>query len=206
LHEEADSPAIDDSRGRIDPATLALQLGLLLFVLFAGIVVLGAYFREDALFWSRRFVETLGGPGILIGLLVPDALPIPLPHDAFLTFGLIGGLGFWTTVAWGGVGSIGGGVVSFYLGRWLATTRLYAALVERLDLRAHHIVERYGMIGLGLSTVTPIPYGACCLAVGALGMSFRTFFLVIQFRWLRVAGYLWIIEAGFLGVSRGWHF
>lgn len=194
---------MDDDRGRIYPGTLTLQLVLLLFALLAGSVTLGIFFRDETLAWSQRFVETVGGPGIALGLLVPDAFPIPLPHDAFLTFGLLGGLGFWTTVAWGGVGSIGGAVIGFYVGRWLATTRLYAVLMERIGARAHEICERYGMLGLGLSAVTPIPFGACCWAVGALGMRFRVFFLVAQIRWLRVAGYLWLIEAGFLGTFRG---
>jgi membrane protein YqaA with SNARE-associated domain len=166
-----------------------------------AVVTLGVFYREETLLWSLRFVETLGGPGILLGLLIPDAVPIPLPHDAFLTFGLLGGLGFWTTVAWGGVGSIGGGIVGFFIGRWLATTRPYRFLMEGIGARSHDIVERYGIIGLGLSAVTPLPFGACCWAVGALGMRFPVFLLVVQVRWLRVVGHLWLIEAGFLGTS-----
>jgi membrane protein YqaA with SNARE-associated domain len=201
VQKEAGTPASDAERGRIDPAGLVLRLVLVLCVLAAFVVVLGAFFPAETLDWSRRFVGTWGGPGILIGLLLPDAFPIPLPHDAFLTFGLIGGLGFWTTVAWGGTGSIAGGILGFFVGRWLATTWLYASLKQRLSERPHEIVERYGMIGVGLSAITPIPFGACCWAVGALGMRFSLFLLVVQLRWLRIAGHLWLIEAGLLGTN-----
>jgi len=203
MNDAADARASDDDkRGRIDPGNLAMQLALALFVVFVIIVTLALFYREAVLVWSRRFVEVLGGPGIFLALLLADAFPIPLPHPAFLTFGLLGGLGFWTTAAWSSVGSICGAVIGFFVGRWIATTRLYAIIIDRLGAQGHDIVSRYGMLGLGLSTITPIPFGPCCWAVGALGKRFWVFLLVIQMRWLEMIGHLWLIEAGFLGGSR----
>ncbi len=201
MQDQAGTSASRDERGRIYPGRLALQLALMLVALVAGVVALGAFYRDETLFWSHRFVEAFGGPGILVGLLLPDVIPLPLPHDAFLTFGLLGGLGFWTTVAWGGAGSIGGGVMSFFIGRWFATTWLHELIMETVGARPYEIVRRYGMLGVALSTFTPVPFGGCCGAVGALGMRFAPFLLVAQLRWIRVAGYLWLIQAGFLGVA-----
>jgi len=189
----------DNPRGRIQAGKLIAQLGLLLSLLFLGILLLGAHFRTETVEWSRQFIEAVGGPGIFIAVLLPDAFPIPLPQDAFLTFGLIGGLGLGRTMAWGGAGSITGACIGFWVGRWLATTRLYEIFTERVGSNGHEVVERYGMVGLGLSAITPIPFGACCWAVGALGMPFRSFLIAVQARWLHIGVHLWLIEVGFQG-------
>jgi membrane protein YqaA with SNARE-associated domain len=195
----APAPAPAKDAGYVRPTRIAAQLAVSLALLGGAGLALGTWLRPQVLAWSEAFVAWAGGPGVALGIALPDAFPIPIPQDAVLLFGMVGGLGFPATVVWGTLGSLIGAVTGFHMGRWLARTGVYDALVARLGARAHAVVARYGAAGLTLSTVVPVlPFGACCWAVGAMGMRLPLFLLVIQLRWLRVGGYLWLVSSGFL--------
>lgn len=186
-----------------DHADLSPERSLLLTVgalaaLVAGMFLLGALFHEELIVGSRAFVSAFGPWGIALGFLVPDATALPIPPDAFLAAGLIGGLSFTTITIWGSAGSILGGLLAFLAGRTLAGTPWFEKRSGRRVARARAMFERHGLKALAISALTPIPYSLLAWASGGLGLDIGRFLLVSLLRIFRVAGYLWAIQAGYV--------
>ncbi len=163
-------------------------------------VVLGAMilFRAELTAISKSFVDTLGGFGISVGFILPDAFTVPLPNDAFAFFGYIGGIPFWECVFWGSLGSLIGGSIGFLIGRQLQRTRWYAKIMATRGREVVQMVERYATVTVLVAAITPIPYSLACWAVGAAGMRYSWFFLLSLSRIIKVALYLWLIAEGIL--------
>lgn len=167
------------------------------------VLIVAAVFHDALFAASRWFVETLGGPGIALGFFIPDALTVPLPNDAFSTFGLLGGMGFWSVVAWGTAGSLMGGTTGYLIGRVLLarSPRLQRVMARRGGSMATRI-QRGGKWLLAAAALTPIPYSIVCWAAGGVRMPFTTFLAISQLRLPRVAVWLWLIERGIVTVLR----
>ncbi|MEY3012978.1 MAG: hypothetical protein RIT45_1713 [Pseudomonadota bacterium] len=198
----------DDSGGQArlgldaDLRRLLVQMAWGLLALIVAILALGYFYREPILAISKTFVANFGGPGVALGYFLPDALFVPLPQEAVKTFAYLGGMPFWTIVAWSCLGTLTGGPVGYWLGANLARRPRVAALLERRGAKAHAMVARYGPVGLAIGALTPLPYSITCWAAGALAMPFRTFLLVSLLRIPRVIFFLWLIRLGALTVIR----
>ena len=81
----------------------------------------------------------------------------------------------------------------------LANQKVWLHHIEISDDDA--LVERYGVIALAATALTPLPFSLGCWAAGALKMPFSTFFAVALLRIPRVAGYLALIYFGLISVT-----
>lgn len=176
---------------RLIASTLA---GLALLMVAIGTV--SYYFKEPLLRVSRMFVDTLGGFGVALGFFIPDAFTLPLPNDVAAVLGRAGGLTFLEVTLWASGGSLVGGAVGYWIGRNLRKTRFVRRLFERRGGFVQQTMDRYGVTAVAVAAITPLPYSIFCWAAGAARIRFQTFLLVSQLRWLRVAGYLYLIELG----------
>lgn len=178
-------------------------IGVLLLMAVLGVV--GYFFREPLLRWSQGYVNALGGMGVFIGFFAGDAFTLPIPHDAFSAFGLVGGMGFWEVVAWASLGCLVGASLGYLIGRGLSHTRWFKRMMGRRGDEMHLLARRYGAVLLILGALTPLTYSVCVWAVSALGMRFRLFFAITLLRIPRVALYLFLIQEGILKViGLGW--
>ncbi len=185
----------------LDMKRVALSVAGTVAAIMTALAIFGALFWEPLIGISKTYVETLGGPGVALGFFFPDGLTIPMPVDAFAAFGLFGGLGFWPTVAWGSVGSICGGCLGYLVGRQLKHTPWFRRFMARRGAEMHGLVRRYGVAALAAAALTPLPYSVACWACGALDMPFGRFLAVSLLRAPRVAGYLYLIELGFISFT-----
>jgi membrane protein YqaA with SNARE-associated domain len=181
---------------QLSRAKVAVSLLVAILLILAILALLGLFLKEPVIALSRGFVDWLGGFGIALGFFLPDAVPNPLPHDAFLTFGLLGGIPFWEIVAWAGCGSIAGGCIGFMIGRRIKHTKWFLDKVVMKRRETYEWVKQYRAVALILGTMTPLRYGVMAWVCGALEMSFPVFLGLSLFRFLRVASYLWLIEVG----------
>ena len=181
----------------LDLRKLAIQTAIGLAAFLFVLLVIGIILHEPLVALGERFVESMGGVGVMLGFLIPDAFTVPLPGDAFSTVGLLGGMTFWEVVAWGSIGSIGGGVIGYGVGRALGHMDWFERFMERRGAEVRDLVRRYGTVALAAAALTPLPYSLACWAAGALEMDFGRFCAVSMLRAVRVAGYLYLIQLGF---------
>ncbi len=191
------SPSGAPAAAPLDLRRLAWTTALGILGLMTILGLLAWLFREPLEALGRQFVAVLGGPGVALGFFIPDAFTVPLPNDAFSMFGLIGGMPYWTVVFWGTVGSLLGGTTGFFIGRLLQRTVWFQQLLARRGSEIHGLVRRYGPWAIAAAALTPLPYSIACWTAGAMDMRFSVFIAVSLLRVVRVAGYLWLIQAGF---------
>jgi membrane protein YqaA with SNARE-associated domain len=196
----APGPEVDEHE-LMSPRRILVATGLFIIALVAIAAALGAFFRDPLQQLSSAFVELLGGPGIAVGYLIPDAFTVPVPNDAFGWFGLEGGVPFWEVVAWGTAGSVTGGCVGYLIGQRLRTTRWVSQFMAGRGRALERLIQRYGVWVVAIAAITPLPYSLSAWAAGAVHMRFATFFAVSLSRVLRVAGALYLIQLGLLTVS-----
>jgi membrane protein YqaA with SNARE-associated domain len=182
----------------ISPGRLVLSTVLALVALTAGVAALGLWLRAPLTAVGRTFVEQLGGPGVAIGFLLPDALTIPLPNDTFLALAVAGGMSFWRIVVWATLGSLAGGSLGWRLGRSLGRTRRVERFLGGRGAVVDQALRRHGAWVVALAAVTPLPYSVSAWAAGSTQMPYRTFLSVSLLRVFRVAGALYLVELGLL--------
>lgn len=155
-------------------------------------------FKAEVLAASASFVDTAGGPGIWLAWALLDLAPVPLiPQDVFSTLGVLGGMGFWESVAWAYAGSLTGGVASWFLSRRLAHLPIvHRVLTRGAGQRVYDLAHRYGAWALAAGAVSPLPYGLAAWCCGAAQLRLRTFVLVSLLRGPRILFYLWLFEKG----------
>ncbi len=193
-------PTTPRPKGELNLRRLGRQMLVGLLVLMVALGATGWLLREPLLRLSRSFVDTFGPLGVGLGFFIPDAFAVPVPQDAFMAFGLLGGLGFWQIALWATCGSLLGGSLGYVVGQRLSHLGPVARLLERHGRESRALLERYGAAGVAAGAVTPLPYSFVCWTAGALGMDFRTFLLVSLLRGPRVLFYLWLIEVGVLTI------
>lgn len=180
----------------LSPRRLALSTLAGLAALMGAIAVVSAYFKTQLLEVAEGFVRALGGLGVALGFFIPDAFTLPLPNDVATVLGLAGGLSFLEVTLWATAGSLLGGSVGYGIGRTLRKTSFVRRLFERRGGLVQNTMDRYGVAAVAVAAITPLPYSIFCWAAGAARVPFRQFLLVSQLRWIRVAGYLYVIQLG----------
>ncbi len=186
--------AHDELGDDINPKKLLLQTLGTLVVLGVILTIISTTFREPVEAWSQTFIEHTGFWGVGLGFMLPDALTLPIPPDAFLMAGYMGGLDFYSIALSASIGSIVGGTLGFLMIRKVSN---FPWIQRRLDKKlkwGERFMSRYGAVALGLAALTPLPYSIICWACGATGMRLSIFLSVSMLRIPRVFAYLWFIE------------
>jgi len=185
----------------MSPRRLILSSLSVLALLMVVVAIVGYFFRAPLLRVSKLFVDALGGLGVALGFFIPDAFTLPLPNDVSSVLGLAGGLSFLEVTIWASAGSLIGGTVGYWIGRYLRSTTSVRRILMRGGGMAQKILDRYGITAVAVAAITPLPYSIFCWAAGAGRLDFRSFVMVSQLRILRVAGYLYLIKLGLFSVA-----
>lgn len=203
---EAVAAPVDAPRPRsasiiMSPRRLILSSVMVLATLMAIVASVGYWLREPLLEVSRMFVDVFGGVGVGLGFFIPDAFTVPLPNDVVAVLGLAGGMSFVEVTLWATGGSLLGGAVGYWIGRYLRSTATVRRILRRGGGMAQRVLDRYGMKAVAVAALTPLPYSIFCWAAGAGRLSFKLFLLVSTLRFVRVAGYLYLIQLGLFSVA-----
>jgi len=196
LGVESAAAAIED-----DPALTALvrralwMSAVLLLALVLGVGALGVFYRAELLGVTQWIFLNLGIPGLALIVFAADGLNSPIPPDLALVVvansELVGRA--WSLVLFLGVVSVIAGNLGWLLGAKLGETRLGRLVMGRFGSRAAALVRRFGMWGVAIGALTPIPFSLTCWAAGMLQMEWQRFTLVTLLRFPRYALYYWAI-------------
>ena len=101
--------------------------------------------RDWILEFCRTFVERAGGPGVFVGFMIPDMIPIPFSQDIFTGMAVLGGMSMTEAVSWAVAGSLVGGSIGFSIGRMIKRSARVRRFLEGRGARAYELVrEREG--------------------------------------------------------------
>ena len=164
--------------------------------LMAVLGISGKFLKEPIVDFSCRFVDALGGLGVALGFFAPDTFPLPVWHDGFLIAGYLGGLGFWEMAVWASAGSLFGGTLGFFLARKVSHTGWFSRFIEKRGKEAAGLVKQYGLVGLAITALSPIPYSVGVWTVGAFGVPYYKFLAVSMIRIPRILFYLQLVKIG----------
>ncbi len=188
----------ETQEGQLNVSKILIELFVGLVIFFLLLAFAGYYFRKPLIEISKKFVDLFGPLGVALGFMIPDSFTVPFPNDVFTFLGLQGGLGFWEVTAWASGGSLVGGSIGYWIGRFLGNRRWLREFIKNRGAEAYEITRRYGLLALGIAALTPIPYSIVCWSCGIVKIPYKKFFLVSLLRIPRVAFYLWLIQKGFI--------
>lgn len=165
------------------------------FVLVAGVALLGWAFRAPISALAAHFVGQFGIIGVLLGMLVVDSYAFPpLAHEPILFFAHAGGLGFFEVTLMAGTGSFLAGPTGYLIGFLLSRCRWVERQLRRTGVAS--VMRRRGVFVVAIAAVSPVPFSASSYAAGALRVPFGPFLLACSLRYPKVALYLGMIAFG----------
>lgn len=89
--------------------------------------------------------------------------------------------------------SYGAGVIGFLFGKFLNRTLFFRFARRKYFDKYQRLLHKYGFFLLIVASLTPIPFSAVCMLVGASSYPGRKFFLYTLFRFVRFGIYSVII-------------
>ena len=175
---ELSASGADDDDLKAYARRSAVKGFVLLIALLAAIGLISVYFEAElaaATHWAHR---TLGLPGLSLVIFLADSLTAPIPPDLVLIVVAKSSMAerWWLIVPMLGAVSVAAGNAAWVVGRWLGDTRIPRALFARFRTNNQRLVARYGVWGVALGAMTPIPFSITCWAAGMFHMKHRTFF------------------------------
>lgn len=138
--------------------------------------------------------ENFGFAGIFLYVFIVDTLILPLSPD--FVFPVVAGMPWYEVVPVIGLASALGGWASYFIGRLLIRVPVIDKWVEKAKDKWGKYINRYGIVFVILSTLTPIPFSTVCMAAGAVKLSSKKVLPCCLFRILRNGIYFFLFKAG----------
>lgn len=174
-----------------------LQTAIVLATLFVLILGTVFFFEHQIESFAASLYAKFGFLGLAVSLFITDCFITPIPPDLILLvvsrsalsedwFAYVGILGVISTVA---------GFIGANLGRLISHFKWAQPLMQKLEAMNTHKLERFGLWGVVLGAVTPLPFSVTCWAAGFIRMKRRLIFLGCLLRIPRFWLYYWLIAS-----------
>jgi membrane protein DedA with SNARE-associated domain len=85
------------------------------------------------------------------------------------------------------------GIIGFLFGGYFNGTRLYKLIEARILYKHIDTLRKYGYFLLIVAALTPVPFSAVCMLMGAVNYNTGRFLLFSAFRFLKFAAYATVI-------------
>ncbi|MCT4625266.1 MAG: VTT domain-containing protein [Schleiferiaceae bacterium] len=92
--------------------------------------------------------------------------------------------------------SILGGVISFFIGRWLHSFPKIKKWVDEKYKKQFDTLKRFGGLLIVVSTVSPISFPTVAMIAGIVGFPFKTYFFLSLARFIKFYGWAFAIIEG----------
>ena len=183
----------------LDPEirSVILKTGYITIAIIIVFGVLGYLFKPELESAGTWVVGTFGIWGIAIGCLMTDLFTLPIPPDAYLLAGVAAHSPPWIVILAATVGSMLGGIGSYFIGRYFGNRRFAQRLVAPFRAKGTDYINKFGTGAVILAALTPLPFSILCILSGMMGMSFHRLLFASTFRLPRMAMFFLLIEFGF---------
>jgi uncharacterized membrane protein YdjX (TVP38/TMEM64 family) len=127
--------------------------------------------------YLNSIIQSYGPIGLLVTMII-QTIVAPIPSEALLIFSGTIGIAIFDIVIFGGIGSIIGAIIAFYIGR-IGREPIVAKLVGKKWLgRVDGWVERNGVTAIFVARLIPIiPFDLISYVAGITSLSFRYYFI-----------------------------
>jgi len=184
---------------RIDPElrSVVIKTGYVTVGIIIVFGALGYLYKPELESAGTWVVSTFGIWGIGIGCLMTDLFTLPIPPDAYLLAGVAAHTEPWIVISAAALGSMIGGVGSYFIGRYFGNHAFAQRLVAPFRARGTAYIEKFGTGAVILAALTPLPFSILCILSGMMGLSFQRLLFATTFRLPRMAMFFLLIEFGF---------
>jgi len=177
--------------------TLSLTVSILvLYLLIMKLLSFTAIGKSEVL---KQFVLDFGVKGVAIYVYLVDLLVLPLSVDFIWAF----------VMAWHplqailvmGTSSVAGALSAYLIGRLVGLMPPIKRWVMKVSgTHAEELIAKYGVWGIVISGLTPLPYSTICTVAGVVKLNPYLFFLGTLIRYVRMTIYYFIF-AGLIYIS-----
>lgn len=143
---------------------------------------------------QNLLVENFGYESIFMFVYLVDTFIVPFSVD--LIFPLLVNLPYYIIVPLIGIASTLGGITGYYLGYLCSKIPFIRRLTRAINAEWGAYLDKYGIVFIILSALTPIPYSTISWLAGALKYNKRKAFPAFLFRIVRMAVYYFLFKAG----------
>lgn len=157
----------------------------------AGLLVLFYVFEEYTDFnlflehiaqWPFAVYAVFTASEIIFGIIPPEFfVKWSENHGLFDTY--VANVALLTVI------SFGAGVLGYYIGAYLRNVSFFKPIFDRYIRRYRNLLNRYAGFLIIIGAITPVPFSAICMLVGATNFDFKKFLLFASTRFLRFAFY-----------------
>ncbi len=157
----------------------------------AGLIALFYFFEEYTHFnaflehiaqWPFAVYSVFTASEIIFGIIPPEFfVKWSESHGLFNTY--------VANVALLAIISYAAGVLGYYIGANLRNVPLFKPYFDRYIRRYRNLLNRYAGFLIVIGAVTPVPFSAICMLVGATNFNFNKFLLISLTRFLRFIFY-----------------
>lgn len=123
---------------------------------------------------------------VIIGLIPPEVFIIwALRNDSFA--------GYIFHVFLFSVISYSAGIIAFNIGKYLHKTLIYRKFKKAYLEKSEILLQKYGQYLVLVASLTPVPFSATAMLMGAVNYPLRNYMLISLSRFLKFAFSAWII-------------
>ena len=137
--------------------------------------------------------------GLFLGVYLLDSLILPATPDLFLGFLAVAkDVNHVLGVTLICIASVLGGFSGYFIGSHIKDWPFLEKFVYRYEDRGKELFRKYGIWGVVIGAMTPIPFSTVCWLAGMFEMNFKKFALACLFRiprmiiWYVLIAYSWI--------------
>jgi len=114
-------------------------------------------------------VEEYGYMGLFV-FAFAESIIQPFPVDPLIAAEVGLGNGLAETVFWASLGSILGGIVAYFLGKYLGEPVFLKLFNKKYFTQGHKFFEKWGVFAVLLGAVTPLPFKVIAWLAGIFEM------------------------------------
>lgn len=164
---------------------------LTLALLMIGIILLNKNLEGGGFEWAAALHPLL----VYFVFLVSEVVFGIIPPEFFMVWSVDSGLYdvYALDILFLSIISFGAGIVGYYIGSLMVYSSWYPKFKERFLLKYENQLMQYGGFLIFVGALTPLPFSAICMLVGAYGYPFKKFLFFASFRFVRYALYAFVI-------------
>lgn len=164
---------------------------LTLALLVLGVILLNKNLEGGGFEWATNLHPLL----VYFVFLTSEVVFGIIPPEFFMIWSVDSGLFdiYALDILFLSIISFGAGVVGYYIGSIFIFTAWFGRFKTKYLHKYEKLLLQYGGFLIFVGAMTPLPYSAICMLVGAYNYPFSKFLFYSSFRFLRYALYAFII-------------